>query len=155
LPLPLEIARHTAGFTLHYEEFGANRIVLLDGAAPSHPNHPHPFGVSKGRLEDDGTLVVETRGIPTGKLYDWFGGGPHSAELRATERYTVDGDWLRLELTLDDPQTFREPLVLSKSWRRTHGTAIARYGCDVMAGELDNVFADYVDPRTLDARRGL
>lgn len=155
-PLPLEVGRHPGGFALRYEEFGATRVVALEGDARPHSTHHHPFGVSTGRLEN-GVLIIDTTGIPAGRLYDWFGGGPHSDELRATERYSTseDGDWLFLELRLEDPQTFSKPLVLLKRWRREPGARIARQLCDVMSGQLENVFADYVDVRTLDRRRGL
>jgi hypothetical protein len=154
-PLPLEIVQYPGAFVLHYEEFNVVRTIPIGGGGRRHPPHPHPFGVSGGRLEH-GALVVETSGIPAGRFYDWFGGGPHGDQLRATERYSTsdDGHWLLLELTFDDPETLREPLVLTKRWRRTPDVEIRSYGCDVMSGQLENVFAFYVDPRELDRRRG-
>jgi hypothetical protein len=153
-PLPLEIELEPGGFGLRYEEFGARRTVRLHGAPDTKASGPTPFGVSKARFED-GTLIVETRDVSAGNLYDWFGGGPHSNRLRATERYRTsdDGEWLFLVLELEDPETLREPLAVEKSWRRTPDARIAQHGCDVMSGQLEGVLAEYVDPAKLDARR--
>lgn len=76
-------------------------------------------------------LVVETVGIPAERFYDWFGGGPHSDRLHTIERYSTndDGNWLLLELTFDDPETLREPLVLTKRWRRTRDVELLSHRC--------------------------
>ena len=153
-PLPLRIEQHPGHFMLHYEEFGAERAISLAGHDAPPANQPHSFGVSKGRFEN-GAFVVETSHIPAGRFHDSFGGAPHGEGLRATERYTLsdDGDWLFLVLELVDPATLSEPLILTKSWRRSPNAAILQYRCDVMAGQLEGAFADYIDPATLDARR--
>jgi hypothetical protein len=157
-PLPLRIEQRAGRVVLNYEEFGAARAIRLeerdtDGHGPA-PSASAPFGVSHGRFEN-GAFIVETTGIPAGRLYDWFGGTPHSDKLRAIERYEVsdDGNWLRLTLELDDPETLLEPLVVTKRWRRVPGVEILHHGCDVMSVGLEGVFAEYVDPAKLDARR--
>jgi hypothetical protein len=151
-PLPLEIKTEADRVTLRYEELAAERTVSLGGAW-SHRDGS-AFGASKGRFED-GVLVVETSGIAAGRLSEWLGGFEHSAALRATERYSVsiDGSSLVLMLKLDDPATLAEPLVVTKRWLRTPDARIARYGCDVMSAGLGGAFAEYVDPRVIEARR--
>ena len=153
-PLPLRIEQRPGHVVLHYEEFGAERAISLGGHDAPSAHQPHSFGVSKGRFEN-GAFVVETSHIPAGRFHDSFGGAPHSDGLRATERYTMsdDGDWLFLVLELVDPETLSEPLILTKSWRRSPNAAILQYRCDVMSGQLEGVLADYLDPATLDARR--
>jgi hypothetical protein len=150
--LPLEIEQHVDRVALRYEELGASRTVFLSEHAA--PTETTPFGVSRGRI-DDRTLIVETSDIPAGHFHAWFGGGPHSSRLRAVETYAVsdDGRWLDLTLELHDPETLREPLVVTKRWRRAPGARLASHYCDIMSGQLGPVFAEYVDPRKIDARR--
>jgi hypothetical protein len=152
-PLPLQIETEAERVVLRYEESGAERSIPLDGDTRSHGDRTS-FGVSKGRFER-GVLVVETSGIPAGRLSDWLGGLPHSDALHALERYSVsaDGQWLVLELTLEDPATLAKPLVVTKRWRRTPQEHLARHVCDVMSAGLSGVFAEYLDPRIIDARR--
>ena len=151
-PLPLEIKSEKDRVTLRYEELGVQRTISLNGTRPHGDGHP--FGVSKGRFED-GVLVVETSGIPAGRLSEWLGGFAHSDALRATERYSVsiDGRSLLLMLKLEDPGTLAEPLVVTKRWLRGPQARIAHYRCDVMSAGLGGVFAEYLDPRVIEARR--
>jgi hypothetical protein len=88
-------------------------------------------------------------------LSEWLGGFSHSDALRATERYSVsiDGRSLLLLLTLEDPATLAEPLVVTKRWLRAAHAQIVSYRCDVMSAELGGVLAEYLDPRVIDARR--
>ncbi len=144
-PLPLEI-RHEAGhLVLNYEERGAVRSIALE--APGSAPHAVPHGASIGRVEG-GALVVETYRV-TGKA--------RGAELRATERYSVsaDGRWLDLVLEVRDADGSAQPLVVTKRWLRTPGARLAQPYCDVQAAGLEASFADYVDPRRIDVRRGI
>jgi hypothetical protein len=151
-PLPLEIRSDAGRVTLRYEEFAAERAIAF-GGAPADP-HGAALGVSTGRFEGD-ALVVETRGIPAGRLSKSLGGFAHSDALRTVERYSVsaDGRWLDLVLTLDDPATLAKPLVVTKRWVRAPRARIARHACDVMSAGLGGVFAEYLDPAIIDSRR--
>jgi hypothetical protein len=150
--LPIEIEHGADRVVLRYEELGASRTIFL--GEPTTTREITPFGVSRGRVEGR-TLIVETRGIPVGRLHPWFGGAPHSTRLHAIETYSLsdDGDWLDLTLELHDPETLREPLVVTKRWRRAPGARLASHYCDIMSGQLGPVFAEYVDPKAIDARR--
>jgi hypothetical protein len=64
-----------------------------------------------------------------------------------------DGRWLDLTLELVDADTLREPLVLTKRWRRTERETLRSHGCDVMSAGLEGVVFEYVDPAKIDARR--
>jgi hypothetical protein len=151
-PLPLEIETEADRVTLRYEELGAERTISLGQARPHGDGRT--FGVSKGRFEH-GVLVIETTGIRAGRLSEWLGGFAHSDALRATERYSVsvDGRSLLLLLTLEDPATLAEPLMVTKRWLRAPHSRIASYGCDIMSAGLGGVFAEYLDSRLIDARR--
>jgi hypothetical protein len=151
-PLPLEIETAADRVTLRYEELGAERTISLNHARPDGDGGT--FGVSKGRFEH-GVLLIETTGIRAGRLSEWLGGFSHSDALRATERYSVSIDErsLLLLLTLEDPATLSEPLVVTKRWLRKSHARIAHYSCDVMSAGLGGVFAEYLDARVIDARR--
>jgi hypothetical protein len=153
-PLPIEIERQPGRFVLRYEELGVERTILLEGHAPRPDGPATSQGASIGRLEQ-GTLVVETTGIAAGRLSGWLGSIPHSEALRATERYSLglNGRSLELVLELDDPETFTRPLVVTKRWLRAPRARRAAYQCDVMSGGLEGVFAEYLDPHKVDARR--
>jgi hypothetical protein len=153
-PLPLEIERGPGRLVLRYEELGVERTIFLEGHAAAAGVSARPLGVSMGRL-DHGTLVVETLGIPAGRLSGWLGSIAHSEHLRAIERYSLgaDGRSLELVLELDDPHTFSRPLVVTKRWQRTPAARIASYQCDAMSAGLEGVLAEYLDPRDIDARR--
>ena len=82
-------------------------------------------------------LRLAQRALPTGAIH-------------ATERYTTsdDGAWLQLALEVVDPQAQETPLVVTKRWRRVPGVEMVHYGCDVMSGQLEGVFTEYLDPRS-------
>jgi hypothetical protein len=139
---------------MHYEEHGATRTLPLAARETTTPHEPSLLGTSSAHFEH-GALVVETRGISARRFYGWFGGRPPSDQLRATERYTTsaDGAWLNLSLELVDPVAHDAPLALTKRWRRVPGAAIAHNGCDVMSGQLEGVFAEYIDPARVEERQ--
>jgi hypothetical protein len=152
-PLPLQIDVQPGRVVLRYEEFGVTRSIPVATRGASRGAEPTPLGVSSARFEGD-ALVIETKGIAIRRFYGWLAPSPNG-ELEATERYTTspDGAWLDLTLELFDSEARTAPLVVTKRWRRVPGVEIARYGCDVMSGELEGVFAEYVDPARVDEHR--
>ena len=68
------------------------------------------YGHPVGRWEGD-TLVVESVGFND---ITWFfrGGYFHSDEMRLTERFRREGDTLRYEVTVHDPNVLLEPWVI-------------------------------------------
>lgn len=118
-PLPMQIARDGQNLLVRYEEWALLRPIYMDGR--THPEHRTPslLGHSVGRVEN-GVLIVETRRVTP----DWISDASrigHSGELEGVERYTVRDNPRRLEvtLTLEDPVTFTEPLVVTKTWLYT------------------------------------
>ena len=84
------------------------RQIYLDGR--SHPKDPNPsyMGHSVGHWERD-TLVVDTVGF-NDRLWLTFGHYPQTEQLHVTERYRrPDLGHLELEITFDDPGTFKKP----------------------------------------------
>ena len=118
---------------LRYGEWAARRTVYMDGRKIPANIQPARLGYSVGRWDGD-TLLVETSGIQP-NIFEAFTpatggiGTRHSDQLRIVERYSrsVDGKTLNLSATLEDPVTFREPLVLKKVWRWAPEQKIAPY----------------------------
>ncbi len=91
-------------------EYGRDlvRTVHMDGNKPSNIS-PSRGGYSMGRWEGD-VLVVETGDFLEGRL---AGTVPHSDQLKVTERFTLQRDWLnRVELLrefeAEDPVYFQD-----------------------------------------------
>ena len=86
------------------------RQVYLDGRElESEPIIPTWMGYSVAHWEGE-TLVIESNGF-NDKTWLTREGLPHTEQLRITERYTRhDYGHMTLEITYEDPGTFREPV---------------------------------------------
>jgi hypothetical protein len=109
---------------------GTDKIVMVDEAGPvvrhiylNVPHSPNPkpswMGESVGWYEGD-TLVVDTIGINTKTPVDRFG-TPHTEKLHVVERWRriEQGLTLRLDVTVEDPDTFFQPWKTYQEYRRT------------------------------------
>jgi hypothetical protein len=96
------------------------RRIYLTG---EHSEHVKPswFGESIGHYEGGDTLVVDTIGLAAGKYHyiDSFR-TPHTEKLHVVERFTISRDRRALTaiVTVEDPDTFNEPLTLKQTWRK-------------------------------------
>ena len=89
------------------------RIVPLDGRAPLPDGIRQWMGDSRGRWDGD-TLVVESRNYTdkTGSFYTIIGSFGSGETLHLVERFTrIDAETLLYEFTVDDPETFTQPLT--------------------------------------------
>jgi hypothetical protein len=128
-PYPLEIVQNESQVTILYESFHEVRRIWLDGR-PYPETLPHrAMGYSVGHWEGS-TLVVETRMLSAG--YVDLAGQPLSESSRVVERMSLgpDGNTLRSELTLYDPENYRRPITRHRSWRREPDLVILEYDCD-------------------------
>ena len=108
---------------LQYGEWAARRTIYMDGRGLPAKIKPSKMGYSVGHWDGE-ALIIETSGIAANIVESpAFGtnaasGTLHSDQLRIVERYTrsADGKTLLLTATLEDPVTFRGPLVLKKIW---------------------------------------
>src|SRR5262245_51956233 len=117
-PHQLEIRRRgTDRIELHYGEWDARRTVYMDGRKIPSDIKPGRLGYSVGRWDGD-TLVVETAAVEANIFGVATDATIHSPHLRTVERFarSADGKTLMLTATLEDGDTFREPLVLKKIW---------------------------------------
>lgn len=108
--------------TIIYQNDYQRRVVHLDARHSAHPV-PSWFGESVGHYEGD-TLVVDTIAIAVHEFsaIDRFG-TPHTEAMRVVERYRVADDRrsLRVDFTVDDPETFNMPWHAAVVYNR--GTA--------------------------------
>ena len=94
------------------------RIYLTDHHSESVS--PSWFGESIGHYENGDTLVIDTIGLSTKNSFIDNYRTPHSEKEHVIERYKVsaDGKMLEAAVTVDDPDTFNEPLHMVKRWRK-------------------------------------
>lgn len=134
-PLPMQIVRDGEHLLVRYEEWALLRPIYMDGRP--HPEHRTPslLGHSVGRVED-GVLIVETARVTPDRISDASRLG-HSGELEGVERYTVRDNPRRLELTLtlEDPVTLTEPLVVTKTWLYTSDVELVLDTCFQQPGK--------------------
>lgn len=128
-PYPLEIVQEESKITILYESFHEVRRIFLDGR--DYPaDSPHRFmGYSIGRW-DGSTLVVDTQMLLPGFVD--LAGQPLSENARVVERMSLsdDGQILRAEMTVYDPENYRRPITRHRSWRKSPETEILEYDCD-------------------------
>jgi hypothetical protein len=106
-----------------------DKIVMIDEAGPAvrhvYLNVPHSpdlrpswMGESIGWFEGD-TLVIDTIGLDTKIPVDRFG-TPHTDKLHVVERWRLieQGLSLRVDVTVDDPDTFYQPWKTYQEYAR-------------------------------------
>ncbi len=94
------------------------RVYLTD--KHSADVKPSWFGESIGHYENGDTLVVDTIGLSTRNSYIDNFRTPHTTKEHVVERFkpSADGKMLVATVTVDDPDTFNEPLHLQQAWRK-------------------------------------
>jgi hypothetical protein len=108
---------------------GAYRQIFLDGRElPQDPN-PTWWGYSVGHWEGD-TLVVKSAGFNDRSWLD-YAGHPHTEALRVTERFhRRDFGHMQLDVTLEDPKTFRKPITIALGVNFVPDTEMLEYVCN-------------------------
>lgn len=107
------------------------RTIHLDDAPRPADFVPNELGYSVGRIEADGTLVIETDGFaatPWGNAR----GLDSSAAKRVTERYTLaaDGYSMQVAYTIEDPVYLREPKTITGEYRKSADFEFVTETCD-------------------------
>ena len=141
---PLQILEAPDQFVILREASGMPRRIYTDGR--HHPEDAEPtwMGHSIGTWDGD-TLVVDTVGT-NGRARAANGVGsnaqvsstdedprmPLSEELHLVERFTLvaDGELLEDEITIDDPKTYTEPVVLKHYFQRRPDIDMLEYFCN-------------------------
>jgi len=117
-PLPHEIIQEEDRITILYEYEHQVRRVFMDGR--DHPDDAYPtlMGHSIGWWEGD-TLVVDTVDVEAGLFRPQ--GIPYTQDLHMVERFTLldGGTRMQGEIEIRDPEYYREPWSVTKTYRRT------------------------------------
>ncbi len=114
---------------MRFERLGTTRRIYLNGEPPP-PEHPRTnLGYSIGRWQD-GVLVIETTHTAGGVLRN-LRGHPVSPDAHLTERYWREpGEMdLRMELTVEDPVNYTEPVTLGRGWVWAPDEVIEPWNC--------------------------
>jgi hypothetical protein len=106
---PQRIVATPSQVVVMYDDLNGNFFRLIPTNARAHRDgiEPSSLGDSVGRWEGD-TLVIEVRNVLD---TTWIGdnGLFHTADLKVTERLTRQGDTLRWEAIVEDPEVLEEP----------------------------------------------
>ena len=115
---PHEIIQQPDRVTMLFELHMGVRRIYLDGRAIPADVMRTRMGYSVGHWEGS-TLVVETTG-----LMPQSSGFRRSERMRITERFDLltgssepKGKSLRVQVTIDDPETYTRPLTVNKYYR--------------------------------------
>ena len=126
-PYPMQILERDGNVVLMLEEYDTVRTIYLDGSEPEWAES-RPLGYSVGRWEGN-ILIAETTGISWPHFNT--SGIPLSDSVETVETFSLQEDGGRLDytLTITDPATFTEPVVLDKSWLWLSAMTIEPFDC--------------------------
>lgn len=137
-PTTIAIEVHDDTVIIHNEYWNTVRTIRRvtgqsalpgDGAATR-------LGSSTARVEG-ATLIVESRNV-AGSAFSPGGGDITTTDgTRIVERYAASGNGARLdlELIIDDPASYRQPLVLALSRVRTPDAILDMPPCEAISGK--------------------
>jgi len=130
-PYPIEFVQQPEGdILLRLEEYDLERPIYMRQNVAWELPQPSPLGFSVGRWEGS-TLVVTTTRIN----WPFFSqlGIRQSPAVEIVERFspTADGSRLDYEMTVTDPATFTQPVVLSQHWLWLPSVRLLPYECTV------------------------
>lgn len=127
-PFPIEFTDRGDEILLALELWDIGRTIHMTDSADGTGHRGTPLGFSTGRWEGN-TLEVATADIDWAIFDD--AGTPQSGQVRSFERFTLSDDERRLdyEVTITDPETLLEPLMLRWHWDWVPGEALQHYGC--------------------------
>ena len=133
---PMTFAWVGEDLEIRYESMDVRRTVKMNGS-PSDSKARTPNGYSIGRWDGD-TLVVTTS-LLDDRVVDMLG-TPKSSAMTLEERYRIEAidaaTYLRLDLTIDDPQTFREPYPWHFDFMLRPDWTLMDYDCEERPKEL-------------------
>jgi hypothetical protein len=137
-PYAFRIEQQADRVLFTYEKDDVTRTVWLEGRGHRTPKPGEKFlhGYSTGRYEGN-QLVVETTRFtfdPEGFAGDALN-APSSTQKRLVERYSRQGDVLRMELTAEDPIFLLEPFTYTMEWRVSKEPLSLPWDCDPAAAQ--------------------
>lgn len=130
-PDPFEIIQTPGRVIMYFEYEDIVRQVWTDGR--EHPKDADLaerlwMGDSIGHWEGD-TLVVDTTDFNDKTWLD-RAGHPHSEQLHVIERLRrIDRDNLQIDLTIEDPKAYTQPITSELSYQLKPGWKIMEHAC--------------------------
>lgn len=128
-PYPIEFVDSGDTVVLRIELYDLERRIHMNPTGPSEDAPRSILGRSVGRWDGD-TLVVETTRVS----WPYFdqSGVPLGDGAVIKERFTPSPDGSRLDyvLTVTDPETFTDPVTLTKYWVWRPGETVQRFDCE-------------------------
>ena len=129
-PYHMEVVQWPDRVMFRYEKDDRLRIVWLDGREPSSVDFSIQ-GFSVGHYEDGALLVETTHFVFDIAGFDDYNGIPSSSQKVVSERYWMDGEDLRVTVTVANPVFLREPTSYTTRWiPAREGYRLAAYDCD-------------------------
>ena len=137
-PYAFQVEQLSDRLTFTYEKDDVVRTIWLEGNVHPEPRVGEFFshGYSTGRYEGN-ELVVETTKFafdPTGIAGDFIM-APSSTQKRLIERYSREGDSLKMDLAVEDPIFLLEPIGYVMEWRLSDQALSLPWGCDPEAAQ--------------------
>jgi len=128
--LPWEILQIESDvITFNMESYEQIRTIYMDGRDHPAEDAPRtPMGHSIGHWEGN-TLVVDTTHFEEG--YIRRNGAPHSDHAHLMERFTRDGEYLMIMITLEDPLYLTQAFTRVIAARYSKDRVIQPYPCEV------------------------
>ncbi len=126
---PMEIVHEDGRIVMRFEAGDTVRSISVGGAAlPADQPHTE-LGYSVGHWVG-GVLTIETTHLMGGIIVNDMG-QPISQEARITERYWREPgeDNLQMELLVDDPVNYTEPLKLGRVWGWSPDERVRPWNC--------------------------
>ena len=129
-PYPMEFIDQGERIVLRIELYDVVRTIhMSDDESAADASFLTPQGYSRGSWEG-GTLVVRTNRL--GWPYFDQSGIPQTPAAELLERFAPSADGTRLEytLTVTDPATFTEPVILEKYWTWRPDAQVRPFECN-------------------------
>lgn len=125
-PFEIMVDKRQVGFFFAWNRWV--RLVDMSGE-PLEPYYPLSLGTATGAWQDDGALVINSRGLMHETIMD-HAGLPHSDELVMTETLRrIDADTLENHIRFEDPLTFSAPWETRLTYSRQQGARLQEDVC--------------------------
>jgi hypothetical protein len=137
----LFIVQTPSEVTMIFDSNAETRHIRLNASHSANPK-PSWYGDSVGHYEGD-TLVIDTIGLNDKTFLDNYR-TPHTDKLHVTERWRLieNGAKIEVVMTIDDPDTFKQPFKALRQYDRTNRTFVE----DVCAENNSTNLFDYGTP---------
>ena len=126
---PMEISQERGRIVMRFEEGDTVRSILIDGVAPSASQQSTELGYSVAYWEED-VLIIETTHLMEGVVVNGIGQSI-SQEARTRELYWRESgsNDLQMELLVEDPVNYTEPIKLRRMWDWAPSEQIRPWRC--------------------------